>query len=269
MQKKIFLGKRYKRYLFLRSRKGKNRYLKGNSIPDQVTANNWLWVLSGQENILQQSLMAQGEKVSNPLLTQQTALPEDEIRSELAKEFVEKLAKQEAITNKKDRIRWTEHVLGDIERIFDPSLPLKERYFLAVVIETGLTGFFKHYLQLIYNKISSSQDKLRFREKKELIKKLNPFIYHAYEYSDFLSTASLTKDKASLTSYKYEAMENLLLFLEYLGKLSRISLSNRSFSNIVEEFGSKPPSYSNFSSTKRKKNSFFMDPLSFPKSSFL
>ena len=230
-----FFGKKYKRFLFLWSRKGKKNYLKGTTITDQMTSGDWFWALSIQENILERALMRQAEKENIfQKVDRVEPLKEDDIRTGLANEFVEKMKNsidQNMIETK--YVQFVERILMDIDNIFDPSLSVKKRYLLVSVIEAGLTGFFEHYLNLIHNKLSASNEDLNISGKLQLRWKLNRFVYYVYVYADFLRTVSLIKDKIKINSYKYEAMENYLLFFEYLNELSQISHSKNTKQELL------------------------------------
>ncbi len=221
--KKSFFGKRYKRFSLLKSRRGRPDHLKGVSFADTATAENWFWPLSIQENILERALRQEADK---PLAqNQKSALPEDEIRTGLTREFIQKISdKQEPA---KEHIRHIEHVLMDIDNIFNPSLTLKERYLLVHIIETGLIGFFKYYLNLMSNRLISSTTDIGFFGKIRLQGKLRGrFEYYVLAYSDFLRTTAMTKNKKAIAPYKHSAMESFLLFFEYLNELSHIARSS-------------------------------------------
>ena len=136
----------------------------------------------------------------------------------LAKEFVEKI--NHPNIDKKRHILSVEHVLMDIENIFDPSLTTRERYTLTLLMETVLTGFFQQYIRLIYNSLSIPTADLnvwqRIKTRAKLRGRLELFIHSAFLYSDFLRTVSLINNPAKINFYKYEAMGNLLIFFEHL-----------------------------------------------------
>jgi len=56
MNRKDFFGMRFKRFLFLKSRKGRAAYMSANSLPDKAVSGNILWPLSLQENIIERAL---------------------------------------------------------------------------------------------------------------------------------------------------------------------------------------------------------------------
>ena len=272
VSRKDFFGKRYKRYFWFRSRKGKRTHLNGHTVTDQAISHKGIWPAGVEENILERAFrlpssnpeegsvrpskaealsenppdpffdplreqgaltdltgsffyrMEQAEAGENENLNLPSQQP-DEIRRGLAEEFSEKIRKKAGITNKEEHIKTIEYVLGDIEKIFDTSLSLKERHNLAFELEMILTGFFSYYLQVIFEEILPEKSSLRDRVKVRW--KLSLFLRHSYIYADSLFAASLTKNPSVSASYKYEAMENLLILLEYLSKLSRITEGKR------------------------------------------
>ena len=220
VSKKGFFGKRYKRLLFLRSRKGHPDYLKGVTFPDKTAETDWFWPLSIQENILERALK-QGDHNSEAL-DRKSVLPTDEIRTGLAQEFAQKI-KESTPESTKEHVQHIERVLMDIDNIFNPSLSFKERYLLAHIVEFGLTGFFKHYLNMINNRLTSSTKDMGFFGKIRLQGKLRgKFEYYVLVYSDFLKTIALT-NKTTIAFYKHSAMDSLLLFFEYLHHLDGIA----------------------------------------------
>ena len=227
VSKKSFFGKRYKRFLLLLSRKGKEGHLKGVSFVDKVTAKNWLWPLAIQENILERALVSQAEE-SIDQMDRATEWKKDDIRNGLAEEFSNKM---QINAHQAEHIRVVEQVLTDVEKIFDPSLSTTERYLLVSVIEAVFIGFFEHYLRLVHNTLSKSTVGMNIRGRGRLRWRLDRFVYHVFVYSDFLRTVALVKDKTKINSYKYESMENLLLFFDYLNRLHRLSHSE----NLVQE----------------------------------
>ena len=220
VSRKDFLGKRYKVFLFLLSRKWKKRYLKGKDASDRFTATNWLWSLALQENILERVFISQEGEANLFQTDKTTALKKDEIRNGLAEEFVEKM---QTNTDKTEHVRSVERVLMDIEKIFDPSLTTKERYLLVSAMEAVFDGFFEHYLRLIHKRLSQTTSDMSTIGKGKLRYRLDRVVHHFFVYSDFLRTVAFVKDKTKINSYKYESMELFLLFFEHMNKLHQLS----------------------------------------------
>lgn len=266
VSKKTFFGKRYKWFLFLLSRKGQKGYLKGTDFSDEIISTtgrskNWLWPLVIQENILERALVSQAEK--NLHRTYKTApLEKDEIRNSLAAEFVGKL---QTNTYQTGHIQAVEQVLTDIEKIFDPSLTTTERYLLVSVMESVFVGFFEHYLRLMHNKLSQSTSGMNIWGRGKLRGKLDRFIYHVFVYSDFLRTVALVKDGTKINSYKYESMENLLLFFEYLNKLHQLTHSKHMMKEkLLDRLDTNLQRIQSFQVHLEKRTAFSWNPFSIP-----
>ena len=250
IHRKDFLGKRYMWSAFLVSRKFKRNYLKGQSFLDSLSAGPGLWPLSVQENILERAFIKPVNQ--NMALNQagfnieskaeqrgsQSHPKADGVRAGLAQEFVQKVnptgfvqgAAFEVLDKQTqyDEARHTQSVekkLMDIDNIFNVDRKTKERYFLANELELELTGFFEYYLKRVYRQIIQSKD-LSFRERAKLRWRIEKFAYYVFAYTDFLRMVSMVKDKRQLFLYKHKAMENYLIFYEYLSAVSRISSSS-------------------------------------------
>ena len=232
VNRKDFLGKRYMLSSFFISRKFKRTYLKGHSFLDSLTNGPGLWPLAYQENILERALIpTEQERAFLKPVNQSLALKPDGVRAGLAQEFVEKVdSKTDMATQTQfDRsnptliqhTHYVERKLMDIDNIFNPELKTKERYFLANELEWELTGFFEHYLKLMYKKIIQ-QKTLSFKERSQLRWRMEKFAYYVFAYTDFLRMVSMVKDKSQLFLYKHKAMENYLIFYEYLHATSQL-----------------------------------------------
>ena len=260
--KNSFFGKRYKRWLLLRSRKSNSGYLKGTSVPDKITAHNWLWALSIQENILERALMKQAETGNTFLARENLSLQSDTIRFGLSKEFVEKANNYNV--NREQHITSVERVLMDIENIFNPSLSIKERYLLVSILEVGLVGFFEYYIRLVYRDLSHSIEDINVWGKARLKWKLDRFIYYVFIYSDFLRTIALTKDKNKISSYKYESMENLLLFFKFLHQLAQFSKEKHTKEELLVKLNRELSYIKSFQVHRDKRTAFSWRPFSKP-----
>ena len=279
VSRKDFFGERYKRYFWIRSRKGKETHLDGHTVTDQAVSHKGIWSAGVEENIFERAFRPLLEyteeseaEITHPSITEeisalvksaeafqeQGALTDiegsffhrmeqavteesetfrhpsqrpDEIRRELAEEFSKKVRKEMQVTNTEKHIKAVEYVLGDIEKIFDPSVSMKERHNLAFEMEMILTGFFSYYLKMIFEELLPKKSSLR--NQMAVRWKLSLFLRHSYIYADSLFAVSLIKNPSVLASYKYEAMENLLTLLEYLNKLSRITQGERQEPSIL------------------------------------
>ena len=228
--RKNFLDFRYGWSLFILSRKGKKTHLKGHTFPDRLTAHHWLWPLQVEDvwnRSLDHSLVRQAtEEMKEPI---RPPLKEDDIRRGLAKEFYDNLPKHLRSLNREEHIKSIEYMMGDVERIFDPSLSVEKKYFLSSQIEMTLTSLFKGFIQIINEETVKNLNVQGFFKrlwnKMKLSWKHYRFARYSHIYADFLLTASLAKNESALASYKYEAMENFLMFMKYLIELDHIAYS--------------------------------------------
>lgn len=223
LSRKTYLGKRYKRWLFLKGRKGSPGYLSGNTYLDEITSSDWLWIGAAKENILERSFVSLFPEQSDEREQTFSPMESNDIRRGLAEEFVEKVSRHHSIGAREEYIEAVEFILNGVEKIFDPSLPTRERYLWASLAEPFLSEFMEPYLWNIYRELKGSdRDFERFTYWNKLIEKLFRFSYLTNEYSDFLTSAALIKDEKSLIFYKYRAMGSLLRFFEYLIELPEI-----------------------------------------------
>ena len=223
---KNFFGKRYKRFAFLFSRKSSKTYLKGNSFADSLVGTSEFWPTAIQENILQQALVVAKKEGLFPVQNHQSrALKTDGVRAGLAKEFVNKINQTANNARQAQHIHYVERKLMDIDNIFNADIPIRKRYFLVQEMEWELAGFFEHYLRMVYKK-TVQQNQLKIKQRFRLRWQLQKFIYYVFAYADFLRMVSMVKDKSQLFLYKHKAMENYLIFYEYLSSVSRMVSSS-------------------------------------------
>ena len=273
----------------LRSSKGKPGYLKGQSFPDEAFSSNWLWMMAASENIVRRSFFekikeqaphgatqtlipyeaaSHHEAVQTPFLP---VLKEDEIRKGLAEEFSEKLQQRGLISNGEEHTKYTERILGDIEKIFDPSLASVKKDILISFIKETLTEFFgKHYLDIAYGQLEhiessfpAAHDPLTKEENSSLSTQiklrrlLSRFTFHVYDYIDFLSTVALIKNEKVLFAYKYESMEVLLRLLEYLIEIPEIAKTSGSKAEMLARLDANMTKIQTFKPWQEKRTVFF------------
>ena len=256
VSKKSFFGKRYKRFFFFRSGKNRKHYLKGSDFTDKITSG--LWPLSIQENILQRAFI---QETTQPPM-QSSPLSTDEIRTGLAKEFVNNITLPKGMKNSKGHVQAVERILMDIENIFDPSLNTVKKYLLISTLETVLVGFFEHYLNQIYNQFN--QKDLTVWKKGRLKWKISRFTYYVFMYTDFLRSVALVKDKNKTAFYKHSSMENLLLFMDYLNKLSVMVKENNTQVEIEAKLSENIRRIQTFQVQKEKRTVFSWIPFRTP-----
>lgn len=234
IKKANFLGHRKKRFAFLLSRKTHPHYLTGTTAIDKILRRDVLWMASVQEGILNRALIhSQNETESIDELTRVSSqTSQDPIVQGLIQEFLTNHPHQ----NHPLLQEWLYGLLGDIERIFDHSVSAPSRYLLTLVIESVVTGLIYQSLrhQLTFSPIESHGYwsnlwhgfGLRFRS--------GYFARYAFEWSDFLRTASVTSDPVALAQHKYESMEVFLRLLKHISHLQTIISSPSSTQRLPQ-----------------------------------
>ena len=224
VNQKDFFGVRFKRYLLLRSRKARVTYMQGRNLPDEVIEKDVLWPLSLQENVIERALE------SHPSGSAPKASP-DEIREGLAEEFLLRRAGEasnsetgieRSFNNEKQAVQF---FLEDIAQIFNTEKSQSERLMTTRSIEMTLGALFAHYLKISHSVLSNKYG-MSFSEKMRLQWAFGRFFHLVYEFSDFLSFVSITKNKAKIQFYKYESMEKLLAFFDYLNEIQLLLKGN-------------------------------------------
>ena len=220
VHRKFVLGEGYGLSLWLFNRKWHPQYLNGETLADRLTSKDFIWPLGLQENTLERALVRQVEEAGLMQDHSTLRLPPDEIRTGLAEEFAEKMRQDYTTTG---HVHSIERVLRDVEKVFDPSLKMAERYLIVSIIESGFLGLFEFYLlRVMYPKLIQSTEGLNLLGRARLRWRLDRFIYYVFMYSDFLRTVALTKDPSKINSYKYESMEAFLSLFEHLHQVSKL-----------------------------------------------
>ncbi|MCZ0933504.1 MAG: hypothetical protein OXJ52_10205 [Oligoflexia bacterium] len=206
VNRKSFFGNRFKRYLLLKSRKGQTTYMTGHHLPDKLLGKKNLWPIAVQENILEQVL---GLKARASSLETES----DEIQKALVQEFLQKRhTSAEPLFNGEHQVAHS--LLESIEQIFDTTKDTKIRLMTTQSIENALAVLFSLYFKTSVSVLEKKYN-LSYKELLKLNWFFGRFFRSVYEFSDFLSSVSITKNKIKIKFYKYESMEKLLAFLDY------------------------------------------------------
>lgn len=268
--RKDLFGSRYGLSGFTLHRKWKRTHVKGHTFPDKLTARHWLWPLQVQEvwnRSLDHSLVHQAAEEMKESL--RPPLKEDDIRRGLAEEFYDSLPEHLRSLNREDHIQSIEYMMGDVERIFDPSLSVEKKHFLALHIDMLLTSLFNGFIQIINEETVKNLNVQGFFKRLWSIMRLSwkhyRFARYSHIYSDFLLTASLAKNESALMSYKYEAMENFLMFMKYLIELDHIAYSVKAAPAIFAALDESIHPIQASLVSKRKRTKFSFIPFKKPK----
>ena len=214
INRKSFFGNRFKRYLLLKTRKKHKDYMTGHHLSDKIIGKKMIWPLAVQENILEQVL-------DNKNQTHSLKTEPDEIQKALVKEFLSKRQADDIkqLFNKEQQVVYS--LLESIEQIFDTKKDLKSRLMITQSIENVLSVLFGKYLQLSLNTLKQKYD-LSYKELIRLNWIFGRFSHSIHEFSDFLSSVSIIKNKDKIKFYKYESMEKLLGILDYFYEVQNL-----------------------------------------------
>lgn len=260
--RKEFLGTRYKRFLFLKSRKfGNAKHLNGRSPMDTATQTGILWILSVQENVLNRSVQMDFDSPNvehsiRSVLEAKDYVGEKEVREGLAKEFLLNRSKQNAT----DEIEHIQKILLDIEKIFDPKFSREQRYLQANFIEATMSGFLDFLTTAIVNSVDvqGSNRWLSFKGQFLLRWKVGKVFAYVYEFSDFLRIAAGSRNQQQLARFRYEAMDTFLRIFNYMQTIKEIPKidSEQSLMKMVERFENQNLSLKAFRPWVEKKSSW-------------
>lgn len=223
LKRKEFLGTRYKRFFFLKGRRGA-RQMMGKAPIESALGKNWLWIVNVQQNVLNRALIPQQDEqqvADHVLATDRLShRSSDEVLMGLAEEVVSKAPPEE----REERLKLVQGLLSDVEFIFDKSKPRKHRFLQTLVIESTLS-------QLAYKFVNWQSETAevgeggwwtRLARTSRFRWSAGQFVKYVYEYTDFLRLAATTTSDKFRARYKYEAMETLLRIFRHLEELNRI-----------------------------------------------
>ena len=227
IKQKKFFGSRYKRFLLLFSRKYSSQYMVGKDA-NSIFKNRQSFPFLITEDILEPAF-----KVSN---AQSTEIQTDEIKENLISEFLNKIdiKKDDKQTMKKDM-----HIFfKDIDTIFDTSISIKRRHVVAGNVGIYLGTFLDYYLKLSMEDFRKKQ-KITFFENLKIYSLRGKLSREVNSYVDFLLTVASSNNSDTISLYKYESMETLLLFLAYFHNMKssskQVSTFIKTFNTHLEE----------------------------------
>ncbi len=227
VSRKDFFGQRFKRFLLLKSRKGKIAYMSGRRWPDKAVKKNILWPLSLGENVMNPAVESNGGRPNQ-------AVPPDEIREGLVEEFLSArpaeegpLAGEEGLLAEQKQA--VHSLLLDVDQIFNVQIPSSIRLMKVQAVEAVLVNLFALNIKTLSSsamaKKLSERHNWPFSDQMKAQWAFGRFFNLIYDFSDFLSVVSATKNKTKIQFYKYESMEKLLAFLNYL-RTAQLLLKN-------------------------------------------
>ena len=264
VDRKTFFGKRYKRFLLFLSREFKLKFLRGSEVFEPVLFNdpmfskNILWPLSLQENIFQKAVDSSQPLVSSGELRKTYEL--DEVKEGLIQEFLSRNESNIPHNQLEQYKKSIQVFFHDVESVFDTSLSSGERLFRAQTISIGFSSFALFLLKEINKRLKDE----RSRKFKIQIQSLSGrFSNLANKFSDFLSAVSINNNSHKIIFYKYESIENFLLFMEYLLEVHKaLNQKDLNEEQIVQRLKDKLFQLESFFVAQEKRISFSANPLS-------
>lgn len=257
LKRKEFLGTRYKRFFYLKGRRGP-RQMMGSSPIESALGKNWLWIVNVQQNVLNRALISPQDeaRVANHVLANHRLAHQssDEVLRGLAEEAVAGFPVEE----REEKRQVVQGLLSDVDFIFDQSKPRTHRYLQTLVIESTLS-------QLAYKFVNWQAETAevgeggwwsRLARSSRFRWSTGQFVKYVYEYTDFLRLASTTSSDKFRARYKYEAMETLLRIFKHLEELNRIFNEYSFISEMVDPVRRSNEQLMTFKPWREKRTKF-------------
>ena len=257
INRKEFFGNRFKRYLFLKSRKGQRAYMDGIDLNffdfthKTLGSRNISWPLAPQF-MIEQTLKKESYRKDTLLGDSKTPIykQSDDIISGLVDEFLS----QKSTPNKDSQSREAVHFfISDFHNLFDVNQTSASRVMSASALEALLTQFFAHYLKLAEDQITSG-DSISYRTKIKIYNRIGEIQNSAMQFTDFLMAATFAKNPDKVNFYKYESIEKFFAFLNYFDQIGQIIKQNLSIQETLFQINQAQEKVKSFSIT-REKNS--------------
>ena len=257
INQKEFFGSRFKRYLFLKSRKGRKAYMDGldlksfDFIHKILGGRNISWSLAPQF-MIEQTLEKESYRKDTLLGNSKTPVykQSDDVISGLVDEFLS----QKTIPNKSSQSREAVHFfISDFHNLFDANQTSAERMMSAAALEILLTQFFAHYLKLAEDQMTSG-DSISYRTKIKIYSKIGKIQNSAMQFTDFLMAAAFAVNPDKVNFYKYESIEKFFAFLNYFDQIGQIIKQDLSRQEALLQINQAEEKVKSFSIT-REKNS--------------
>lgn len=268
INRKEFFGDRFKRYLFLKSRKGRQTYMDGadlkpfDFIHKTLGSRSLAWPLAPQFMIegalgagFEYMFLSEEAFENRELEKARLRKNSDNVISGLAEEFLSRInlktnSQIDSQTNPENlseqRRAVVEFFISDFHNIFDTSQKSSSRVMSASAVEILLTQFFAHYLKLAESRIPKINS-MSYREKMRIYSKFGQIQNRAMEFTDFLTAVSFATDPKKINFYKYESIEKFFAFLDYfnqIGRLLKQELTPREILSQIDKAQKKIDSFS-------------------------
>lgn len=237
LKKKSFLGQRYKRTLFILSRRrNHSQYMNGKQWHDKVLAKPYLWILSVQENILDRSTLNNTSAADVARIKENidSYSPSQDV---LSRHLVNKYYGGQNAT--------ASFLLKDIELIFDPKISKRQRYLMVLQLEAAFVGIIHSIEKNILNE-ALEHGSLPYKQQLKVRWHLGKIANYFYEYTDFLRVSAVQKNSKKLQHYKYQSIEVLFKAFKVMQDFNSLALSGEHLTpeasaQLLEELTSFTP----------------------------
>ena len=226
INRKEFFGNRFKRYLFLKSRKGRARYMDGqdlkffNFMHKILGGRNFSWPLAPQF-MIKQTLEDTQEAYKKDTLLGNSSTPNYQQTDDVISGLVDEFLTQSSKPNTTDHSREAVHFfISDFHNLFNTAQTHASRTMSAKALEVLLTQFFAHYLIMAEKKITNNS--MNFRTKMKIYYKIGKIQRFALQFTDFLTAVAFATDPNKVNFYKYESIEKFFAFLQYFDQIGQI-----------------------------------------------
>ena len=256
INRKEFFGDRFKRYLFLTSRKRRAGYMDGqdlkffNFIHKTLGGRNMSWSLAPQF-MMEQTLETKEAYKQDTLLgnaSTPTYQQADEVISGLVDEFLSQSNRPDATDRDREAVHF---FLSDFHNLFNTSQTYASREMSAEALEALLINFFTSYLDLQEKRATHS---IRYMKRMRIYKKIGTIKNRLLQFTDFLYIVAASKNPNKINFYKYESIEKFFSFLLYFYQLNHVLNQNLSIEETLAQIEKAQKQVESFSLTRNKNS---------------
>ena len=265
-----FFGKRFKRYLWLKSRKSRRSYMSGKDLEShfRFIIKNDFWPL-GMQNIIDKATDKTNWNLAHSQIPDnlenqatkslQNKPNKDEVISGLVEEFLQKVKPDADLNLTKPAV---EFFISDLHIIFDTHQQIENRLMSARFVEILLSQFFARYLSLSKKKFLENNESMSFKERMKLHWHFGYVENMAYQFSDFLVAVAIAKQEQKIQFYKYEAIEKFFSFLLYFNEIHlALNKPHLDVDTFFNQLQIKEHSIKSLSLTKEKRTAISIIPF--------
>ena len=264
INRKDFFGDRFKRYLFLSSRRGRSRYMDGSDLKAFSFMNKILggrnisWPLAPQF-MIEETLETQ-ETYKKDTLLGNSSTPTYQQADDVISGLVDEFLTQSSNPDKTDRSREAVHFfISDFHNLFNTSQTHASRVMSAKALEVLLTQFFAHYLKMAETQITN--DSMSYRTQWKIYSRIGKIQNLALQFTDFLTAVAFSTNPNKVNFYKYESIEKFFAFLQYFDQIGQIISQNLSSEETLTQIEKAQKNVESLSLTRDKNSQIHWIPF--------